>query len=100
MPHNRSAAKRLRQNEKRRVANKGRLSELKTLKKQIERAVHDGKGDEAKQLYREFSKRVDQAASVATIHKNRAARLKGRVAIALAKPAPAAKPASKPAAKA
>lgn len=95
MPHTRSAAKRLRQNEKRRLANKDRLSEIKTLKKRIERAVHDGQGDQAKTLYREFSKRVDQAASVSTLHKNRAARLKGRVAIALAKPAPAAKPAAK-----
>ncbi len=89
MPHTRSASKRLRQNEKRRVANKGRLSEIKTLRKQIERAKHDGQVDQAKTLYREFAKRVDQAASVNTLHKNRAARLKGRVAISLAKPAPA-----------
>lgn len=86
MPHTRSAAKRLRQNEKRRLANKGRLSEIKSLKKRIERAVHDGQGDQAKEIYREFTKRVDQAASVSTIHKNRAARLKGRLAVALAKP--------------
>ena len=90
MPHNRSAAKRLRQNEKRRLANKGRVSEIKSLKKSIERAVHDGQLDQAKQLYRDFSKRVDQAASVSTMHRNRAARLKSRVAIALAKPPPAA----------
>lgn len=90
MPHTRSAAKRLRQNEKRRLANKGRLSEIKSLKKQIERAIHDGQGAQAQTLYREFAKRVDQAASVSTIHKNRAARLKGRIAVAIAKPAPAA----------
>jgi small subunit ribosomal protein S20 len=89
MPHTPSAAKRLRQNEKRRLANKGRLSELKSLKKRIERAIHDGQGDEAKKLYTEFTKRVDQAAAGNTIHKNRAARLKGRVAVALVKPAAA-----------
>lgn len=87
MPHNRSAAKRLRQNETRRLANKGRLTEIKTLRKQIERAIHDGQAEQAKTLYRDFSKRVDQAASVSTMHKNRAARLKGRIAKALTRPA-------------
>jgi len=42
--------------------------EIKTLRKQIERAIHDGQGDQAKTLYRDFAKRVDQAASVSTLH--------------------------------
>lgn len=97
MPHNRSAAKRLRKNETRRLANKGRLTEIKTLRKRIDRALHDGQVDQAKTLYRDFAKRVDQAASVSTVHKNTAARLKGRVAKALAKPVAAkAAPAKAP----
>ena len=89
MPHNNSAAKRLRKNETRRLANKSRLSELKTLKKSVERAIHDGQADQAKTLYRDFAKRVDQAASVNVVHKNAAARLKSRMALAIAKPAAA-----------
>lgn len=99
MPHTRSAAKRHRQSEERRLQNKDRTTELKTLKKRIVRAVHDGKQDEAKSLYQDLSKRLDQAASVNTIHKNTASRQKSRVALAIAKglkaPAAGAKPAPK-----
>lgn len=94
MPHNISAAKRLRKNETRRVANKSRLTELKSIRKQLERQLHDGQLDQAKATYVTFTKRVDQAASVSTLHKNTASRLKSRLALALAKP-PAAKPAPK-----
>jgi small subunit ribosomal protein S20 len=99
MPHNNSAAKRLRKNETRRVANKTRLTELKTLRKHLERAIHDGQAEQAKSLYRTFTKRVDQAASVSTLHRNAAARLKSRLAVAMAKP-PVAKTASAKPAKA
>lgn len=94
MPHNNSAAKRLRKNETRRVANKSRLTELKSLRKRLERHLHDGEVDQAKKLFTEFTKRLDQAASVNTVHKNTASRLKSRVALSIAKPkaaAPAAK---------
>ncbi len=97
MPHTRSAAKRHRQSEERRIQNKDRTTELKTIKKRITRAIHDGKKDEAETLYRDLSKRLDQAASVNTIHKKTASRQKSRVALAIAKgaPAPAAKTAPK-----
>lgn len=98
MPHNNSAAKRLRKNETRRVANKSRLTELKSLRKRLERHLHDGEVDQAKKLFAEFTKRLDQAASVNTVHKNTASRLKSRVALSIAKPkpvAPAAKSKSK-----
>ena len=92
MPHTRSAAKRHRQSDERRIRNKDRLTELKTLKKRILRHVHDGQKTEAETLYREVTKRLDQAASVNTIHKNTVARSKSRLAkaIAAAKP-PAAR---------
>jgi small subunit ribosomal protein S20 len=100
MPHNNSAAKRLRKNETRRVANKSRLTELKTLRKRLERHIHDGQTAEAKAVFVTFSKRVDQAASINTVHKNTASRLKSRLALALAKPVvkpTGAKSAAKPA---
>lgn len=80
MPHTESAKKRLRQNEERRLRNKARATELKTLKKQIERHLHDGESAQAAELYNRFAQRVDQAASGSTLHKNTAARAKGRVA--------------------
>ena len=97
MPHTRSAAKRHRQSEERRIRNKDRLTEIKTLKKRIQRAVHDGLKTEAEGLYREVTKALDQAASVNTIHKNTVARAKSRMAkaIAVAKP-PAPKAERKP----
>lgn len=94
MPHNNSAAKRLRKNETRRVANKARTTELKSIRKQLERRLHDGQLEQAKAVYKVFAKRVDQAASVNTIHKNTASRLKSRLALAINRPkaaAPAAK---------
>jgi small subunit ribosomal protein S20 len=84
MPHTASAAKRHRQSEERRVRNKDRLTELKSIKKRITRAVHDGQKAEAETLYREVTKRLDQAAAVNTIHKNSAARTKARLAKAIA----------------
>lgn len=93
MPHNISAAKRLRKNETRRVANKARMTELKSIRKQIERHVHDGAADKAKTLYSTFVKRLDQAASVKTVHKNTASRLKSRLAVQIAKPVAAKAPA-------
>jgi small subunit ribosomal protein S20 len=80
MPHTKSAKKRLRQNEERRIRNKNRTTELKSLRKDILRAVHDGKTDEAKSLYRDFTKCIDQAASLRVIHANAAARSKARMA--------------------
>jgi small subunit ribosomal protein S20 len=96
MPHNASAAKRLRQNLKRRTRNRDRLTELKTLRKQMLRALHDGKADEAKTLFTTLTRRVDQAAAKQTIHGNAAARLKARMAVRLNAPAPVAKAKSKP----
>lgn len=102
MPHNNSAKKRARQNETRRQRNKSRLTELKTIRKQMLRALNDGKPDEAKSLYRELSSGLDKAASLNTIHRNSAARTKARMALKL-QATPAAVPAAtkpKPKAKA
>lgn len=100
MPHSASAAKRLRQNLKRRTRNRDRTTELKSLKKQIIRALHDGKAAEAAETYKTFTQKLDRAAASRTIHPNAAARQKGRVAIAIAAaakaPAPAAKKAKAP----
>lgn len=84
MPHSLSASKRLRQSEKRRLENKDRSTELKTIKKKILRAVHDQKVDEAKELFSRYTKCLDQASSRNVLHANAASRQKSRVAKVLA----------------
>ena len=81
MPNNASAAKRVRQNEKRRIRNKDRKTELKTIAKKIERAIHDGEQALAADLLKRYSKRIDQAASKNVLHKNAASRRVSRMAI-------------------
>lgn len=83
MPSSKSAAKRDRQNEKKRLANKARKTELKTIAKKLLRAVHDGHADEAQTIYRRYAKRVDQAAAKGVLHSNAASRHKSRMAIRL-----------------
>lgn len=94
MPHNNSARKRMRKNEARRVRNKSRLSELKTIRKQIQRALHDKEQAKAEGLYVELTKALDQAAALKTIHHNAASRAKSRVATQI-QAAKTAKPAAK-----
>ncbi|GDY11973.1 30S ribosomal protein S20 [Planctomycetota bacterium] len=85
MPHTESAKKRLRQNEKRRLRNKARTTELKSVRKQVQRALHDGQPDQAAESARLLTKKVDQAAAKGTVHKNKAARWKSRIAKAVNK---------------
>ena len=91
MPHTKSAAKRLRSSEKRRQQNR---TAMKGIKKQT-RAVADALGGanaaEAGTAFVQAAKKLDKAAARGVIHKNKAARLKSRMAKKLAalKAAPA-----------
>jgi len=73
-----SQKKRNRQNEKRRVRNKGVRSELKTRVKAAAQAITDGDAD-ASELVRGAQKRIDMAGSKGVIHKNAAARRTSRL---------------------
>ena len=85
MPNSASAAKRLRQTEKRRLLNKDRKTELKSLAKKFDRAIHDGKKEDAVSVSREYIKRLDQAAGHNVVHKNYVSRHKASVATKVAK---------------
>ncbi len=80
MPNRKSSEKSLRQSEERRVRNKARRTELKTLRRKIDRAVHDGKADDAAGLLQRYMKRVDQAACHSVMHRNTASRRKSVMA--------------------
>ena len=73
-----SQKKRNRQNEKRRVRNKGVRSELKTRVKVANKAVADG-DEGAADAVKAAQKRIDKAGSKGVIHKNAAARRTSRL---------------------
>jgi small subunit ribosomal protein S20 len=77
VPNTKSARKRLRQSERRRVHNKAARSRLKTALKRV-RATSDPQ--QAATSFREAARLLDRAASKGLIHKNRADRSKGRLA--------------------
>ena len=76
---NRSAIKRNKQNEKRRMRNKIVKSRIKKWSKKIRLAVDNNEIDNAKQIYKEFTSLVDRAVSKGIFHKNNAARKKSRL---------------------
>jgi small subunit ribosomal protein S20 len=76
MAQHKSAVKRIRQNERRRVRNKANLSRMKTLIKKVEASKAK---DEATTAYRTAVKFLDQLASKGVIHKNKAANQKSRL---------------------
>lgn len=77
MPNTKSAAKRLRQNERRRVRNKAVRSRLRTAIKRVRVA---SRPEEATEAFREAVKLIDRAAGRGLVHRNRAARSKARLA--------------------
>ena len=77
MPRSRTVVKRQRQNVRRHERRKSVRSELKTL----ERKVRSASGaDAAKADFKSLAKALDQAAANGTIHPNKAARKKSRLA--------------------
>lgn len=78
MANIKSQEKRNRQNERRRVANKGIRSEIKT-RISVAMAAAEAGDPDAELRLREAQKRIDSACSKGIIHANRAARLKSRL---------------------
>ncbi|NCO15217.1 30S ribosomal protein S20 [Candidatus Wolfebacteria bacterium CG18_big_fil_WC_8_21_14_2_50_39_7] len=78
MPIIKSAKKALRQNIRRRKINLQRKSELKAVIKQYKKLVA-GENDKAKEFLSQVYKKLDKAAKINLIKKNKAARLKSRL---------------------
>ncbi|MBK8100806.1 MAG: 30S ribosomal protein S20 [Planctomycetes bacterium] len=79
MAHSKQALKRHRQSEKNRLANKARMSTLKTTMKAVMAAVQTGDKAKAATLAVKACKSIDKAAENNTIHANKAARHKSQV---------------------
>lgn len=80
MANIKSQIKRNRQNEARRVRNKGVRSALKTSTKKLLESSEAGDAAAAQEAYRVASRDLDKAAAKGIIHKNKAANQKSRLA--------------------
>jgi len=80
MPNIKSAIKRVKQSEKRRLQNASQKSALRTAIKAVDTAVANNEIETAKAALIFASKKLDTAASKGLIHKNAAANKKSRLA--------------------
>ncbi len=80
MAHSLSAKKRVRQNAKRRVTNRARRSQVKSLIKRFETAAGQSDTKAASEQFHVIARRLDKVASTSTMHKKTAARKKSRLA--------------------
>lgn len=84
MAHSKQALKRARQSERNRLANKAKLSRLKTAMKRLMETVKTGDKAKAKDLLPAICKTIDKAAQTHVLHRNTAARRKSLVTRAVA----------------
>ncbi len=81
MPNIKSAIKRARQSEVRRIRNAAQRSALRTAVKAVDKAIVAGKDlDTTKSSFLLAQKKLDQAVSKGILHRNAAARKKSRLA--------------------
>lgn len=85
MPNIKSAKKRVKVIEKKTLINLQHKTALKTAIKKFEAAVEAGNANDAKTLFNDAVKKIDQCATKGLIHKNKAARKKSQLALMLAK---------------
>lgn len=79
MANIRSAAKQMRQSEKRRLRNAGIRSGVRTAVKSVRSAIESGSVDEARVQWSRTIKVLDKAATKGVVHKNTVARRKSRL---------------------
>ena len=79
LPNLKSAKKRMRQDIKRRDANRQKKSAIRTTEKKVRSFVAEKKFDEAAQSLQVYSSLIDRAAKSNLYHKNAAARKKARL---------------------
>lgn len=84
MAHSRSAKKRIRQNLRRREANRAVVSALKSQVKKVRKAVESKDAAAAAAEFRRLQKLADKAAKTNRVHRNKASRLKARLGAATA----------------
>ena len=83
MPNTKSAKRRLRQSDERRVRNRSVKSSLRTLTRKFREAVTANQLDDAKSMLPRLAKAWDQAAAKGVVHVNKASRMKSRASAAI-----------------
>ena len=83
MPNTKSAKKRMRQSEVRRLRNRSVKSSVKTQVRKVRDAITAANFEDAEAQFRAVTKRLDQAAAKGVIHKNAASRTKSRLSHAV-----------------
>ncbi|HEV3470605.1 MAG TPA: 30S ribosomal protein S20 [Pyrinomonadaceae bacterium] len=81
MPNHKSAEKRMRQNEKRRLINRGNRGKLRTGIKKLRAALEGGDAGAAKALLPQTVSLIDKAVQKGALHRNAAARFKSRLTL-------------------
>jgi len=83
MAHSKQALKRVRQNERARLANKAKMTRMKTEVKKLMAAVQAGDKKKAEEMLGLVCKTIDKAAKESVIHKNTASRKKSQASKAV-----------------
>lgn len=81
MPNHKSAEKRVRQNEKRRLINRGNRTKVRTYIKKLRAALDSGKNDEIQAVLPDAISVIDKSVQKGVLHKNAAARYKSRLTV-------------------
>ena len=81
MPNHKSAEKRVRQSEKRRVINRSHRTKVRTYIKKVRAALDSGKSDEIQSVLPETISVIDKSVQKGVMHKNAAARYKSRLTL-------------------
>lgn len=81
MANTKSAEKRARQSERRRVRNRGVKTHLRTLEKQLQSAIASGEKDTAGAALRKYSSAYDKAVKGGVVRRETANRKKSRLAV-------------------
>ena len=79
MPNHKSAEKRVRQNERRRVINRSNRTRLRTAVKNLRATLAKGTGKDAAKLLPKTISEIDKAVQKGVLHRNAAARHKSRL---------------------
>ena len=79
MPNHKSAEKRVRQNERRRLINRSNRARLRTAVKNLRSALKAGNATELKTLLPQTVSEIDKAVQKGVLHRNAAARQKSRL---------------------
>ena len=81
MPNHKSAEKRARQNEKRRVINRNNRGRLRTGVKKLRAALEGGDAGSVQAILPETVSLIDKAVQKGVLHRNAAARYKSRLTL-------------------